>query len=1040
MPKTILYRGLPGDGLDIFIREYRTAAAEDPFGTWLILPTKRLVLKVRRDLAEDSVVLSSRICILQEFCQEYFTANRTGTRILKKAEARFLLHQILQENREKVPLFFSRGAPSSSTLESLQDFIHIIIRRKIDYPSCLGDLQGENSRQLGLVLSLYREQMRARDLVDPDTVLTWTADHLASHTIRFGSVFIYGLYSPWPLEADLLSALRISSDKCSVFIPDGPDEAIFRGGEEWTGSPQRTEMVPPMQHGGTEIAGLFTGNGAISPESGIRCASFASEYEELSRIAEEICRIHEDGVPFADIALAFPEVREKLGLLRDIFTDFAIPWSSATGTLLNRLALVQDLLAVPGIVSREFSREAVLRVVQSRLYQSVRAGGNSSRIPDLDPRELDLVSRLAQVEKWERGWERGFEYLKDRLRELEERGDPLPVSKDALARVKTGILALFRDLAPFKGTHRVREFTGAYRDLLSGWGLLAQLPAKDTRISVEEHAAREKFLACLDRVGNLDGLLAPGPVTCAEFLRILNAVAEEEVFLPDEPGTGVSVVGMEEAGNSRFPYLFLASLTDGNLPRLTTRLPFTNQRENVRMGTRTLDEILREERYRFIAALLAGERAVYLSAPQSDGENPLLSSAFFERVKARIPGGSWADPDTGEIRHSGRADAIRAGNRIAVREFPTALPLLSSETVLGTIAERVTMEQYERDGTRSSPYAGTVSEDPEIRDLLLKEFSPAHIYSPTVLETYAACPLRFFFEKVLNVRALPELELNLSARDRGTAVHNILSAFYREWKSRGNGKVHLSELADAANLMAGIVSGELERYAFRSPAWEATCVQMTGSPGTGPGLFERFLQKETDEEGSPLVPAYFEFTFGMRSDENDDPASVTEPVEISAGEGTEPVRIKGRIDRIDITQDGLFAIYDYKTGTQVATRNEIAAGKALQIPLYLLAFEKISGNQGVLGGYYQIRREVKNRIVLLDDTGKDLVISSNPRVTKDFRTALLSSLQYSAGYIRGIRAGEFPLPAEEKCPNPYCDYAAVCRFDPSRIFSTREET
>jgi len=96
--------------------------------------------------------------------------------------------------------------------------------------------------------------------------------------------------------------------------------------------------------------------------------------------------------------------------------------------------------------------------------------------------------------------------------------------------------------------------------------------------------------------------------------------------------------------------------------------------------------------------------------------------------------------------------------------------------------------------------------------IFLINSGPAHTYSPTVLETYAACPLCFFIEKVLEVEALPEIELNLSARDRGTAVHNILSAFYRAWKGAGRGRVHLSELAEAGELMSGIVTAELGRY------------------------------------------------------------------------------------------------------------------------------------------------------------------------------------------------------------------------------------
>lgn len=1040
MPDTILYRGLPGDGLETFIRNYREAAAKDPFGTWLILPTERLVDKTVRELAgmPGTAVLSSHICILKNFCTEYFLLNRTTTRLVGKAESRLLLRQILRLHKNEAPLFFTRGDPSPATLDSLQEFMQVIVKRKIDYPSCLGELQGEKSRQLGFVLSEYRKKLQDQDLVDPDTIFAWTAAHIINNNFRPGTVFVYGIFSPLPIEAELLSLLKNEAREFHVFLPAGSDEKIFGGSDEWIGTPRKTEVIPPGDPEKAGIDGIFSGQPGMLEGSGIRCATFATEYRELSRVAEEICRLRDKGVPLSDIAVGLPEVREKLSLLTDVFSDFALPWSSATGTRLNRLPLVQEFLAVPGIVSGEFSRDAVLRVVQGPRYQYARSGRGSCSVPDLDPRELDLVSRYAQVEKWETGWERGFANLEKRLADLELRGDPLPVPKEVLARVRTGVAALFCDLKPLNGTHPVREFVRRYRDILTRWGYLSLIPAPDKKILSDEFGVREKFLACLLRAETLADVLAPEPVTCGEFLRILSTLTDEIDFLPEEPGTGVQVIGLREAANDRFPYLFLAGLTEGSLPRLTTRIPFTNQKENARMGTRTLDEVLRDAQYYFIAALLAGEKSVFLSAAQSDGENPLLTSSFFERVKARLPERLWAEPGTGDTGHSERAGAIRAGKLVAAGEFSAAIPHLSPRTELGEIAERATMEQYERDGTRASPYAGSLSEDPAICAYLLSAFGPSHIYSPTVLETYAACPFRFYIEKVLGLAALPEIEPSLSARDRGTAVHNILSAFYRSWISGGNGKVHLSELARAGELMAGIVAGELGRYTFLSPSWEATCVQMTGSPGTGPGIFTRFLQKEADEEASPLVPSYFELTFGMRRDENDDPASVVEPVELSTGDNAEPVRIKGRVDRIDITPDGRFAIYDYKTGSQIATRNEITSGKALQIPLYMLAFENISGRRGVLGGYYRIRREVENRIVLFDEAAGDLVVSSHPRMTKDFRTTLSASLEHATRYIRGIRAGEFVLPAEEKCPNPYCEFKTICRFDPSRIFSSTE--
>ena len=109
---------------------------------------------------------------------------------------------------------------------------------------------------------------------------------------------------------------------------------------------------------------------------------------------------------------------------------------------------------------------------------------------------------------------------------------------------------------------------------------------------------------------------------------------------PEKMKTGVSVLGIRECAHQDFPRLFICGMVEGAIPRLTTRLPFTNSLENVRMGTRSLADILHEEEYYFITALLSGEK-VYLSAPLAEGDKPLLTSAFFEKVKDRCNPECW---------------------------------------------------------------------------------------------------------------------------------------------------------------------------------------------------------------------------------------------------------------------------------------------------------------------------------------------------------------------------------------------------------------
>ena len=127
MPRTILYRGLPGEGLDTFIGDFSEAASEDPFAIWLILPTNRLVRTVTKKIADKNIpFIPSHICTLREFCKDYFERNRATARFLGKAESNLIIQQILLENKSRLPLFFTRDRPGAGTIESLQDFFNVI--------------------------------------------------------------------------------------------------------------------------------------------------------------------------------------------------------------------------------------------------------------------------------------------------------------------------------------------------------------------------------------------------------------------------------------------------------------------------------------------------------------------------------------------------------------------------------------------------------------------------------------------------------------------------------------------------------------------------------------------------------------------------------------------------------------------------------------------------------------------------------------------------------------------------------------------------
>lgn len=1057
MPALHIVRGLPEKGPGDIIDQFVSGAAIDPFSTWLLVPTRRLVRTIKDACAKKNIpIIPSRICTLDDLCSTYFEECRKTTRFLSKPESKILLSQVITDHKKDLGLFFSGGRPSSGTVENFRDFISVIVRRKIAYPEILCDLQGEKSRQIGIVAQAYRDYLDARDLVDSDTIFSWVIHNIAGSTgpATFRHVFVYGFYQPLPLEQDLILAIASAAESCTVVVPEdpnpGPGRSRFR--IRWLEESGIPATVSDAGAAVRPLAGLFSStDGKIGTNQTIKTATFPTRYAEVAGIAQEICRLRNEGVAFSDIAVTFPEARESMSLVREVFLDYALPFTTTTGTHISHVPVVGFLVQIPEIPAGQFSRDDVVRFIASPYFvhrKRTPASGlpvsgasgfvvfGQSALPgnrDPDPGEIDLVSRLAQIEKGFDAWQKGLDRLLARIdgQAGDDESPLIPVSRETVERIRNWILPLLCDLEKLNGKKSLSSHRKDYRDFLSRWGLDELPDFADGHLRDEELAAQETFFRCLGRMDGMAGILGDREIDTAKFHEILSTLAKETEIYPDREQTGVTLLGLRECMYQQFPHLFIAGLTEGDMPRLTTRIPFTNTLENTRMGTRSLAEILDENRYYFVAALLAATKTLYLSAPLSDGETPLLSSAFFERVKERTDAGIWGDEETA-YDCSDRAGAVHAGTLIAGGEICPALSFLSPDCSVDEMVGRINTGRYYRQGTSDSVFDGVLSGDEIIRAVLADRFGPRHVYSPTTLETYAVCPFRFFLEKILGLSVLPDIGTSLSASDRGTAVHAVLSTFYRRWKELGHEKVPPSELADAGALMTEIATAELNKNPFESPLWNAVKIQMLGGTGAGPGIFYQFLSREAAESPSPLVPSHFELAFGMKPRDADDPASVAEPVELSGREGTETVRINGRIDRIDETPAGMFAIADYKTGSQLSGAKEVADGTALQLPLYLMAYEKISKKTGVLAGYYRIRREVENKYVLLDEPGRDLVVSSNPRATKNFRDVLLDSHAHAAGFIKEIRAGNFPLPAEEKCKNPYCEFKTICRFDPLR--------
>jgi len=212
-------------------------------------------------------------------------------------------------------------------------------------------------------------------------------------------------------------------------------------------------------------------------------------------------------------------------------------------------------------------------------------------------------------------------------------------------------------------------------------------------------------------------------------------------------------------------------------------------------------------------------------------------------------------------------------------------------------------------------------------------------------------------------------------------------------------------------------------------------------------LLERMLDDEVELQtrlaSLAMSPRYLEIAFGMTL-RDADAASSAEPLVLrrdAADHGSETIRLRGQIDRVDASADGMLVAYDYKTsaGPRVADMRD---GRDHQLGIYLAAIEHLfagAGEQIAGGGYYALRPVAPRRnnglyradLAPYTDIRPTCASSLAPDAWRALRDAIHENLWIA--YDR-IRDGDFRVvPSQDEATCTHCDYVRVCRFDRQRI-------
>ncbi len=260
-----------------------------------------------------------------------------------------------------------------------------------------------------------------------------------------------------------------------------------------------------------------------------------------------------------------------------------------------------------------------------------------------------------------------------------------------------------------------------------------------------------------------------------------------------------------------------------------------------------------------------------------------------------------------------------------------------------------------------------------IENPVVKNANPKIDYlSYSQIETFSICPLHYKLHYIYKIPTPPS-----ASQSFGITMHATLKEFYEQIKNKQKPTDKLL-------------------YKLLEENW------------IDEGYTSKKHEKEFLERGKIYLSGFLKEGF----DKNTLPISMEEGFIVPLENGSERLKIGGKIDRIDVDPQGCIEIIDYKTGATIPSQKEV--DRNLQLSFYALAATKIP-----FAPYGKKCEEVKLSLYFLDTQEK----ITTTRKIEDLKRATDEIFKAK----EAIEKSEFRCSGHMFCQN--CEYSLFCKAD-----------
>lgn len=462
------------------------------------------------------------------------------------------------------------------------------------------------------------------------------------------------------------------------------------------------------------------------------------------------------------------------------------------------------------------------------------------------------------------------------------------------------------------------------------------------------------------------------------FRRLLvKVLSATNIPFHGEPAIGMQVMGVLETRNLDFRHLVLLSVNEGQLPKSGGDSSFIPYNLRKAFGMTTIEHKIAVYAYYFYRLLQRAERITLMYNTSSDGLNRGEWSRFMLQFLIE-----WPHPITRQFLEAGQSP--QGTSPITVEKTPDVMRRMQS--------------------------------------LFDVRANPKAKFSPSALNYYLDCPLKFYYRYVAGLSAPDEVSAEIDSATFGSIFHYAAEHIYKDLTTHGKviNKEALETLLRNEVKLQNYVDTAFKKLFFNVPQNEKP--EYNGVQLINSAVIARYLKQLLQND-----LRYAPFTFIASEME------VDEPIDIQTPKGVIKSRIGGIIDRMD-SKDGTLRIVDYKTGGDADTPPHVESlfipdkkrsNYVFQTFLYAAIMCRKQPTMKIAPALLYIHRaatETYSPVIQMGEPRKPKeAVEDFSKYEKEYRERLQGLLEEIFNPEKSFTQTEII----EKCT--YCDFKALCK-------------